>query len=420
MQTNRLRFAYLLAGVLTVSACSADGTNSETENGETELSFWVYGANYEALIEEYEREHGDISIDLVRRDKDDHQLGLFTALSAGSGAPDIAALDWNELETYLDARHQFVDLRTFGADEKADDFLDWAFQAGTPSDSDSLIGLPTTVSPTVMHYNADLFSEAGLPSDPEEVEQALQSWAQFEDAALQLLEETGSAMAGNPDVIYHAKRDQLEKAYFNEEGELLIGSEPYIESIFMDTADLMDEDVILLHDRDSDSWREALRNEAFAVILGDRKMSDNLTEDAPDMNNWRMAQIPEGAGNHGGTWLSIPEQSNHAEEAYRFIEWLTSPEQLLRMYEEEGQFPPAPAVYEDERFSVVTDPYFGGQATGPVFAEAAINANLHYRGRNYNSVDEEILIGLDDVYLGASPEEEWAAILERVNRRIER
>ncbi|ADH98373.1 ABC transporter substrate-binding protein [Salisediminibacterium selenitireducens] len=412
---------FIVAAGLT--ACKEENQNGPADSAEdsgTSLTVWSYGTDYEDLVREYENMHDDLNIDLVERDQDDHQLALFTALSAGGGAPDVAALDWSQLDTYLDAQNQFVNLSDHGAADHAEGFLDWAFEAGSSSDASFILGLPATVSPTVMHYDKDRFHEAGLPSDPEEVEDAIRSWDDFREMADQLQTETGTATAGNPDILYHALRDQMETGYFNTDGELLIGSSSHIESIFMKTAEWMEEGYLLLHDHDSESWQEATANGNFATILGDWTMTRNLKADAPDSDSWRIAQIPEGAGNRGGTWLAVPAQSDAPDEAYSLIEWLTAPEQQLRLYEQTGQLPASPAVYDKDAFSSITDPYFGGQATGVLFAEAAISAAPHHRGRNYESVDEEILIGLDNVFLSTPPDDEWADILERVERRITR
>lgn len=419
-----LRYSAILFAVAAGLTACGDGNQNvpsdSTENKGTSLTVWTYGTDYEELIRDYENMHDHLNIDLVERDQDDHQLALFTALSAGGGAPDVAALDWTELDTYLDAQNQFVNLSDHGAGDRAEGFLDWAFDAGSASDGAFILGLPATVSPTVMHYHKDRFREAGLPSDPEEVADAIDSWHDFRTVADQLQTKTGTAIAGNPDILYHALRDQLETGYFNTAGELLIGSSPHVESLFMETAAWMDEGYLLLHDHDSESWQEATANGDFATILGDSTMTRNLKADDPDSDSWRMAQIPEGAGNRGGTWLSVPAQSDVPEEAYRLIEWLTAPEQQLRLYEQTGQLPASPAVYDKDAFTSMTDPYFGGQATGIMFADAAKSAAPHHRGRNYESVDEEILIGLDNVFLSTPPDDEWADILERAERRITR
>ena len=417
---DRLRLTAILTGIITLSGCGSDAPANTSENSDSTLTVWVYGADYEPLITEYEAAHGDVTIDLVRRDKDDHQLSLFTALSAGGGAPDVTAVDWDDLDTYRSAANQFTDLTDFGANDHASDFLEWAFEAGRSKDGESLIGVPVTISPSVMHYNRDLFKAAGLPDDPDAVSEHFATWSDLKEAADKILRETGSAFAPNPDLIYHAKRDQLDSGYFSEESDLQIQTYPPIESAFMDTAEWIAQDYFLLHDHDSESWQEATANSDFATLIGDRTMTKNLKEDAPASDSWRMAQIPGGAGNRGGTWLSVPSQSNHPEEAYALIEWLTAPEQQLRLYEQEGILPATPSVYEEDTFMNTTDPFFGNQAVGNVFAAAAKNMNPHHRGRNYNSVDEEILIGLDNVFLGALPEDEWEEILQRVNRRVTR
>ncbi|WP_069366234.1 ABC transporter substrate-binding protein [Salisediminibacterium beveridgei] len=434
----------LLIGTIGLAGCNGNlqnnehpagnqtnGNGSDNENGsdletfgdsdpEVELSFWLFGANYDSLVEEYVEENPNIAINIQQIDMGDHHNNLFTSLSAGSGAPDMAAIEVSEIDTYKTAEDQFVNLYDLGAEEIEDDYLNWVWDIGTSVDGDFLFGIPTDIGPTVMYYRADVFEEAGLPTEPEEVEELIQTWEDYGEAAEQILEETGKPISDNPEMVYNAKRDQSPEQYFNENDELIIDEAPYVKDAFYDTAEWIEKDYIINHGMWSPEWGSAMSDGSYATLLGPAWMRDTIKDNAPDETNWRIAQMPGGAGNWGGSWVTIPEQSDHPEEAYEFLKWLLAPEQQMRSFEERGMFPSTPDVYEKEAFVTITDDYYGGQNVGEIFAEAALDVQHVHKGAQYGDVNAEIVSGLDNVYDGTDPDEEWEDILNRVDQRISR
>ena len=74
------------------------------------------------------------------------------------------------------------------------------------------------------------------------------------------------------------------------------------------------------------------------------------------------------------------------------------------------------AVHENE------DEFFGGQATAPVFTEAAQDiTGIGYKGEKYFPVHNEILNALKNVQnKGADPEKEWDAAVKRAEDLMKR
>jgi cellobiose transport system substrate-binding protein len=399
----------------------AEVTDLGAEDAEVELSFWLFGATgYPELAEEYIEENPEVSITFQEIDMEDHHNNLFTALSAGSGAPDMAAIEVSEIDGYKNAEDRFVNLYDLGAEEVEDDFLDWAWEVGSNVEGDFQFGLPTDIGPTVMFYRADIFEEAGLPSEPEEVEDLLQTWEDFEEAGDTILEETGTPMTGNPETLFNAKRDQAPEHYFNEEDELILDSAPYVREAFMDTSEMIEQGHVDNYGMWTPEWGGAMDDGGYATLLAPAWMQGVVKDNAPDQENWRVASMPEGGGNWGGSYITIPDQSEHPEEAFAFMEWLLAPEQQQKAFENMGLFPSTPEVYEMETFTDFSDDYFGGQNTAEVFAESALENEHVHKGPQYGDVNTEILDGLDNVYDGADPEEEWEDVLTRVEQRTSR
>ncbi|WP_096187131.1 ABC transporter substrate-binding protein [Evansella halocellulosilytica] len=409
------------------TADNGDDTDTDTENGggnpdaDVELSFWLFGATgYPDLAEEYMNENPHVNITFQEIDMEDHHNNLFTALSAGSGAPDMAAIEVAEIERYRGAEDQFYNLYDLGADELADHYLDWVWSIGQTPEEDYLFGLPTDIGPTVMFYRADVFEEAGYDSAPEAVESLIQTWDDFKDVAATIYEETGKPMTDNPELIFNALRDQSPELYFNEEDELLLETSDHIRNAYDYTVDMIESDLVGSYELWTPEWGSGMSDGSYATLLAPAWMQGVIKDNAPDESNWRIATLPEGAGNWGGSWIAIPSQSENAEEAYEFLKWLLSPDMQLKAFEHMGLFPSTPAVYEMEEFENYTDDYFGGQHTAQIFAEAAEQVEHNYTGPNYSAVNDEMVDALYNVYDGGDRDGEWNSMMDRIEQRLNR
>ncbi|PAE14366.1 hypothetical protein CHH91_19975, partial [Virgibacillus sp. 7505] len=58
----------------------------------------------------------------------------------------------------------------------------------------------------------------------------------------------------------------------------------------------------------------------YATLLGPAWMIAVIQGNAPNAaGNWSIADMPEGAGNWGGSFVTIPTETDHPEEAYDFV-----------------------------------------------------------------------------------------------------
>src|SRR5690606_16040143 len=118
----------------------------------------------------------------------------------------------------------------------------------------------------------------------------------------------------------------------------------------------------------SEEWIAAQAQGGFAVMpcpawmLG--VVEGNAGEDGA--GNWDFAAAPGISGNWGGSWLLVPAQSAHPEEAAALAAWLTAPEQQVAVFEAVGPFP---STFEGaEMVSDFTNPYFNDAPVGEIIA----------------------------------------------------
>jgi len=395
--------------------------------GETiELSFWTLGnVNYEELAKEYMAEHSNIKITIQNTgDQTAHHNNLTTALSANSGAPDIFQLEIGFMERFINAQDKFHNLNDLGAADLKDTYLDWKWQQASSTDGAFQIGLPTDIAPTVAYYRVDLVEEAGLPTDPDAFTAAIDSWDKFATVAKQFKDKTGKTFVDSRDLIYNALRDQADgQIYYDKNDGSFIGdTNPQVRKAYDFTVKGIQEGWVASNALWIPEWSQSINDGGFAVMPGPAWMLGNIKSNGPDTDGkWRIAQLPEGAGNWGGSFLSLPKEGKHPEEAFAFISWMLNKENQMKSFEEKGLMPSIPALFEEAEFTGFTDEFLGGQASASQFATAAGRVKPVYYGPLHDQTDAIIKEALQNVQeTNADPEKEWNSAIEKIERLVAR
>lgn len=264
-----LVYGVVLVLVLTLGACGSksSSSNAEDEDGDVTLTFWTFGAtNYEDLAKEYEKENPGVKVKVKVSENDDHHNSLFTALSAGKGAPDLAMVEIDELDRFKEAKDRFANLYDLGADDIKDNYLDWKWQIGENEDGDFLFGLPTDIGPKAIFYRTDLFEEAGLPTDPEKVQDKIQSKDDLIKVGEKIKEKTGKPLVDSMEMVYRAVIDGATESFYDEDGNLLVENEGNAVKEAYDLAvEFNDHELVGDYEMWSPEWGNAVNDGDFAI-----------------------------------------------------------------------------------------------------------------------------------------------------------
>ena len=126
----------------------------------------------------------------------------------------------------------------------------------------------------------------------------------------------------------------------------------------------------------SSEWVEGLKNGTFATQLSGAWLLGHLQNwIAPESSGqWAVEHLPNGIyGSWGGSFLSIPTQSEKQDDAWAFIEYMTTDRAVqLKHFETIAAFPANSTTYDDALFAEEIE-YLGGQQARLLFAEVAQN-----------------------------------------------
>ncbi len=130
---------------------------------------------------------------------------------------------------------------------------------------------------------------------------------------------------------------------------------------------------------------------------------------------WDIATVPGGAGNSGGSHLTVPKQSKHPKEAAELIDLLTSAESQAAVFKATGNFPSIPSLYGQTDIQNFTKDFFNDAPVGKIYSDAAANLKPQHLGPREGDVRTAIGNGLGRVEQGRqTPDEAWAQVLKDV------
>jgi cellobiose transport system substrate-binding protein len=133
---------------------------------------------------------------------------------------------------------------------------------------------------------------------------------------------------------------------------------------------------------------------------------------------WDIADVfPGGGGNWGGSYLAVPTQSKHPEEARELAAWLTAPEQQVRAFEVSGNFPSATDALTDPTVTALVNEDFNNAPTGEIYANAASGIeSVAHKGPKFFALTDAMRDAIDrvDVAKTDDAESSWKKFVSEV------
>ncbi|WP_411353287.1 ABC transporter substrate-binding protein [Microcella daejeonensis] len=362
--TGALAGAAALA--LVITGCASGGGEQTGADGDITLTVATFNdfGYTDELLAQYEAENPGVTIVHNRAaTSNDARDNFFTKLGAGSGLADIEAVevDWfAEMMQYSDLLADLSD------PEIADRWVDWKTEAATDADG-RLVAYGTDIGPEAVCYRADLFAEAGLPTDRAEVAALLEGdWDRYFEVGDQFVEATGGAWFDSAGATYQGMINQVEFAYEEEDGTVIATENPEVKAIYEQVLEASETQSAHLAQW-SDDFFAGMANGDFATMLCPGWMLGVIEGNAPEVTDWDIADVfPGGGGNWGGSYLTVPAQGANVEEATKLAAWLTAPEQQLQAFDSAGTFPSQTAAYSEDALLTATNEYFNDAPVGEI------------------------------------------------------
>src|SRR5690606_30752486 len=365
------------------------------------------------MLKKYTDEHPNVKVEHIKAARSaDARTNLTTKLAAGGeGLADIEAIevDW------LPELSQYPDLFTDLADPELDGrWMDWKVQQATTPDG-KVIGYGTDIGPEAICYRGDLFEEAGLPSDREEVAELLggedATWEDYFEVGRQFVDKSDAAWFDGATPTYQGMINQVHDAYEDpDSGEPKdLASNTAVKDLYDQVLTAaVDDELSAGVEQWSDDWVAGFQADAFATMLCPAWMTGPIEQNSGGVEGWDIANVfPGGGGNWGGSFLTVPASGEHTEAAKELAAWLTAPEQQTTAFETSGTFPSQVEAQESEAVQSFVNPFFNDAPVGEIFtARAAAIGEAPYKGKNYFSIHGAVQDALNRVDISGEKDRE--------------
>jgi multiple sugar transport system substrate-binding protein len=303
-------------------------------------------------------------------------VAITNALKAGSGAPDVAEIEFDELPSF-EVTHQVVNLVPYGANNYKSKFTTWAWDE--VSQGSGVYAMPGDAGPMAFYYNTKELAKYGITPPT--------TWAEFAAEAAKLHKANPSAYMTNFSAIdlqwvmsLMAQDNAWPFAYsggsnvtINWTGPKQMAFASYWQNLLAAHEVNATTDVSATSFADLDkgidaSWLSSAWGPSY--FAPDAKTS---------LGNWRAAPLPQWtaganvAANWGGSTYPVFSQSKHPKEAAEFSEWLNATDASWNITKTapSSLFPTYLPLLNDPSYKNITVPLSGSSTPGVQFTAAA-------------------------------------------------
>ena len=435
VKNSKLLFI-VLALILVLSACSSSNNSSsnssnnsgdeKASSGDEEKVTLVYARGKDAtgatdvMVEEFEKQNPNIEIEFreMPTDTGAQHDAYVTMLNAESSEIDVFDIDVIWPAEFAQAGYVLPLDRFIEKDGiNMDDYNQGPVTAATFNGKQW--AMPKFIDTGMLFYRSDMVSEAP------------KTWDDLMTQASELKGQDGTKFG------YLMQAKQYEGlvtnavefvgsyggAFIDENGEVVINSPEAIKGISkmveIANSDFVPGNINTFTEVEShtafiEGQSPFIRNWPYQFSLA------NDEEQSKIVGNVEVAPLPEGdagsASALGGWMAAINKFSEHPQEAWEFLKFMTGEEGQKIDAIEGSHAPTLPALFEDEEI-IEANPFFGEEGFQTAL-EAAVSRPV---APNYPEISEIIQIHISKAIAGEETPEEAAAAMEKeMNEKLEK
>ncbi len=388
MSSRTRRITTAVAGAAAISllaACSSGGSSSSSSSdgggscspSATKVLFWAWVPGMGRAVTEFNKTHPNICV--TQEDVgagDPEYVAITNALKAGSGAPDVAEVEFDELPSF-EVTHNVVNLVPYGANNYKNKFTTWAWDE--VSQGSSVYAMPGDAGPMAFYYNTKELAKYHITPPT--------TWAQFAADAATLHKANPGAYMTNFSAIdlqwvmsLMAQDNASPFAYSGGSNVTINWTGPQQMAFAKYWQDLLSaHEVNATTDVSATSFADLDKGIDASWISSAWGPSYFAPDAKTSLGNWRATALPQWtaganvAANWGGSTYPVFSQSKHPAEAAQFAEWLNATDASWNITKTapSSLFPTYLPLLNDPSFKNITVPLSGTSTPDVAFSAAA-------------------------------------------------
>jgi multiple sugar transport system substrate-binding protein len=341
----------------------------------TQLTFWTWVSGIQQEVALFEKKYPAIKVKVVNAGQGLAQYTkLRTAIKAGTGAPDVAQIEYQAIPTFT-ITSSLLNLAPYGASALKDRFVDWTWgQVSGPNGE--VWAIPQDTGPMGMLYRKDIFDRHGI--------QVPGTWDEFASAARKLHKAAPDVyltnLSANEPAAWHGLLWQAGVKPYATSGKstLSIGVDDATSRKLAEYWGGLAKEGVISTDPDfTDAWYTGFNKGKYATWLTASWGAGFLAGSAKSTaGKWRAAPLPQwdaakpSSGNWGGSTTAAIGSTKNPIAAAQFAQFLNSDPASAKMFAtEQFSFPATKALLADASVTGNAPSFYGGQKVNQVFAD---------------------------------------------------
>ena len=397
-----------LALVGALAACTAGGGDNADGGGNSDanctneiknpdapiVTLWAWYPNSETVVDNFNEANDDVQVCWTNAGAGGDAYDKFqTAISAGSGAPDVMMVEADRIAVFQ-AQDALVDLSDLGYEDVKDNFSEGAWK--DVSVGEGVYGAPIDGGPMGMIYRTDIFEQYGITPPT--------TWEEFE-ATAQAVKDAGgpfmASFAANQPAAVTALMYQNGAQPFEydpaNEGEIGIDlNSDEIKEVLDYWAGLVEKGLVGTEDQFTPEYIAGVIGGNYATYLSAAWAPGYLqgagVGEGADEGVWATAPMPQWdtanpiAINWGGSAFSVSSQADDPELAAKVAFGVYADQASLdEGWQNQIIFPLNVSVLDSPEFQDYEVPFFSGQQANKEVYVPAANA---YEGMTYTPLGQ--------------------------------
>ncbi len=400
--TKVIAAAAALMVTAALAACSGGGggndssncTNTITKTDAPVVTLWAWYPNMELVVDNFNEQNDDVQVCWTNAGAGgDEYDKLQTAITAGSGAPDVVMVEADRIAVYQ-IQEALVDISDLGYEDVKDNFSEGAWK--DVSVGEGVYGAPIDGGPMAMIYRKDIFEQYGITPPT--------TWAEYETAA-QTVKDAGGPLFGDfganvpAAVMALLYQNGAEPFTYDPAGEGEIGinlNDAASKEVLDYWAGLVEKGLVGTQDQFTPEYISGVIAGDYATYISAAWAPGYLqgagVGEGADADVWATAPLPQWDPdnpvhvNWGGSAFSVTSQAKDPELAAKVAFGVYADEASLRDgWENQIIFPLNVDVLNDPEFIDAEVAFFGGQQANK---EVYVPAANGYTGMNYTPIGQ--------------------------------
>lgn len=360
----------------------------------TTITIWTWAKTLTGIVSAFEAKYPKITVNVVNVGSGTaHYTKFENAIKAGTGAPDLATVEYSVLPQFAVER-SLVDLKKFGYESLSAVYTPSVWNSVNVNGG--LYELPHNAGPMALFYNKTVFDKFGI-NVPTTWEEYAADAAKIHaaDPTVYLAADAGDVgftnsmmwaaggmsfqTSGTSDVTINMHNNAVKKFtdFYN----------PLIQNKLLAPVPGF-----------SSEWYQGLANGKIASLVTGAWMVGSLESGVPTgAGDWRAAPLPTysagdkaSAVNGGGGYAMLKQSSTqHQLVSAGFLKFMDDGPGIALSIQA-GQFPSTVADLTSPKFLNAKNNYFGGQEVNKVFAQSAKNVLPGWQYLPYQSYANSI------------------------------